>query len=124
MGYIETSHNNCNAGISEYVKMSIVDYNEALKFLDNARWVLSNDDRYSLVAELIARAINILRPDDEELTPMDALVQFGMQANSFHRARDGFKKGGMAFIKIDHKRNGKIYHSYKMDKENSNIGGV
>jgi hypothetical protein len=54
----------------------------------------------------------------DELTPWDALVRFGMQANSFHRARDGFKKEGMVFIKNDHKRNGKIYHSYKMDKEN------
>jgi len=60
----------------------------------------------------------------DELTPMDALARFGMQANSFHRARDGFKKEGMAFIKTPHKANGKTYNSYKMDKENSNVGGV
>jgi hypothetical protein len=55
----------------------------------------------------------------DELTPWDALVRFGMQANSFHRAMFHIKKEGIAIIKIDHRRNGKIYHSYKMDKENS-----
>lgn len=59
----------------------------------------------------------------EELTPMDAVRLFGMQANSFHRAMFHIKRDtGIDIVKTEHVANGKRFYSYKIDRANSLVG--